>query len=399
MIGSSIGSYRIVRLLGSGGTGSVYEGEHQTSRQSVAIKVLNAASAESPAAVARFLNEAHVVNSIKHPRLVEILEVGRQPDGPPFLVMELLTGQTLRQRLDSHGAGTPGAGRVRLPLDFALRCAQQIAQGLAAAHGKHVIHRDLKPSNVMLLLAADGAESIKLLDFGLAKLNEPDEEQALTQTGTLMGTPAYMSPEQCRSACSVTDRSDVYSLGVLLYELLIGERPFVGASDFAVIYQHLTAPPPDPRARVPDLPEGLARLVLRMLAKAPAERPSAQEVASGLARTLGVPSSAALPLFFPDANAAQPDEVQRESHTGPGRRVILWSVMLLGLGSGLLATVLHLRRAAPLPSPSVPPAEPIRPTLPAVVTPAPAAPALSAPASEPSQRRQRGTRPVPKKRR
>ena len=168
------------------------------------------------------------------------------------------------------------------------------------------------------------------------------------------------------------------------------ERPFVGASDFAIIYQHLTAPPPDPRARVPALPEGLARLVLRMLAKAPTERPSAQEVASALARLLGVPSSAALPLLLAEAAPTEPAAAPREPGKPTERRTVLAAVALLSLGGGLLAAVLLLRRTAPLPPRAAPPAEPVQPPAPPPVPPPP--PTHTPPKAEPPLRQKRGNR-------
>lgn len=288
---SKIGAYKIVRLLGKGGMGNVYEAVNEQIQRRAAIKVLHAHFAENPQVVQRFLNEARAVNIVKHRCLVDVYEFGQLEDGAAYIVMEYLDGETLHERL-WHAGG-------RLPTDLVIRYGRQIALALAAAHTKGIIHRDLKPANIMLVEDPEtGAKDwIKVLDFGLARVREPGdgEEGRLTQTGMVMGTPSYMSPEQVRSARSVVDKSDVYALGVMLYEMVSGQKPFIANSDAEVMFMHMSAQPKPLQSLIPGLQPGLYDLIGRMLRKKPEERPSASEVASGLARVSGLQSATGLP--------------------------------------------------------------------------------------------------------
>jgi serine/threonine protein kinase len=216
------GNYRVVRQLGEGGMGVVFEALHEEIGKRAAIKVLHTAYSKDPQISARFLTEARAVNLVQHPGLVSIFEFGRTPDGAAFLVMEFLEGETLRERVHRLG---------RLAVADARRIARQIAGALAAAHEKNVVHRDLKPENVMLIPEPElpGGERAKVLDFGVAKVAQGSAAGA-TQAGAFLGTPAYMAPEQCLSAASVDDKADVYALGVMLYETHHGAFPVENAA-------------------------------------------------------------------------------------------------------------------------------------------------------------------------
>ncbi len=274
--------------------GRVYEAINEQIQRRVAIKILHSQFAENPLVVQRFLNEARAVNIVKHRCLVDIYEFGQLEDGSAYIVMEYLDGDTLHERLWKQGG--------KLPMDMAVRYARQIALALAAAHAKGIIHRDLKPANIMLVEDPETGSHdwIKVLDFGLARVHEPSEGGRLTQTGVVMGTPAYMSPEQVRSARSVVDRSDVYTLGVILYEMLSGQKPFVSSSDAEMMFMHMSTAAPSLSEVAPEMPQALVDLLARMLSKNPAERPAATIVASTLARLVGVATSTAMPVISPD---------------------------------------------------------------------------------------------------
>jgi serine/threonine-protein kinase len=266
MIGEQFGNYRAIELLGEGGMGAVYLAEHPGIGRRVAVKVLHKNYIRDDQLLARFLNEARAANAIRHPNIIEILDSGVIADGTPFLVMELLEGESLGTRLRRTGA---------LPVATALDFAYQTASALGAAHKKGIVHRDLKPDNLFVIPDSHDTERerIKVLDFGIAKLQQgPSSDSVKTRTGTLMGTPIYMSPEQCRGTRAVDHRSDMYSLGVILYEMLIGQPPFVSEGFGELVNMHLNVAPPSPRAHRPEIPAALDALVLKMLAKSPDDR-------------------------------------------------------------------------------------------------------------------------------
>jgi serine/threonine protein kinase len=274
---SQIGDYRILRLLGQGGMGSVYEAVKLSIDRRVALKFLHADTARHQDAIKRFLNEARASSRIEHPSIIEVSDASQASDGTPYLVMEFLPGESLAARLRQvHGA------KQRLPLLKALQVAWQTADALVAAHAKGIIHRDLKPDNLMLVAdpVAPGKERVKLLDFGIAKLTqEITAAQPMTANNQLLGTPMYMSPEQCRSAASVDDKSDVYALGVVLYEMLAGRPPFLADQMAQFITQHLFEAPPPLAAAAHEVPPEISRLVHRMLAKDKDARPAMREAA------------------------------------------------------------------------------------------------------------------------
>jgi serine/threonine protein kinase len=258
--------------------GAVLEAVQEPIGRRVAVKVLHRKYAQEPLITARFFNEARAVNLIDHPGIVQVSDYGQLPDGTAYLVMEFLKGETLNQR----------AKRGALSLPEIVRIARQIGAALAAAHEKNVFHRDLKPDNIMIIPEQDaetpGRERVKLLDFGIAKVVTDEEEAAhapKTATDVVMGTPRYMAPEQCRGGVTVDGKADVYSMGVLLFELLVGKPPFSGASG-EVLAKHIYETPPPLRDLAPHVPEELTKLIHRMLAKKREERPSMQEVQTAL---------------------------------------------------------------------------------------------------------------------
>lgn len=274
-----IGPYRIVRELGAGGMGKVFEAIHETIARRVAIKVLLADFAKHPEVTARFFNEARAANLIDHPSIVQVSDFGHLSDGTAYIVMELLKGESLSSRLKRHGGC--------LPVSQALSLAWQIAEALAAAHACGIVHRDIKPSNIMLVPdpVAPGGERAKLLDFGIAKLGgENPTERVRTSTGAMLGTPLYMSPEQCRGAGTVDDKSDVYSLGVMFYEMLAGRPPFIAEGQGELIGQHLYEEPPALQSLAPAVPAPVCALVHRMLLKDRTARPRMNEVTQEIKR-------------------------------------------------------------------------------------------------------------------
>ena len=271
MIGTSIGNYQIQRLIGEGGMGKVYLAEHPAIGRQAAVKVLTPSDASDPQIVSRFITEARAANSIRHPNIVDIYDSGVLEGGTPYIVMEFLDGETLKDAL----------ARGPLPLEDAFDWGCQIAEALAAAHAHDVVHRDLKPEN--LFLVADprrlGKKQIKVLDFGIAKLQHRTLGQVhKTRTGALLGTPLYMSPEQCMSQKDIDARTDIYSLGVILYEMVTGSRPFDGDGVYAVISMHINDLPVPPTQLRPNLPVELEAIILQALAKSPDARQESMAV-------------------------------------------------------------------------------------------------------------------------
>jgi serine/threonine protein kinase len=279
-IGQTLGQYRIEAPLGSGGMGQVYRGVHRLLNRPAAIKVMQVHLAANPDFRARFLREAQSAAALKHFNIVEIYDFGEQ-DGHLYLVMELMTDGSLHTLL-RRTTGQP------LPLALGLDLVQQAAKGLAAAQALHMVHRDIKPDNLLLNRlseAGQGGEQyvLKISDFGLARL----AESGLTNTGVPMGTLAYMSPEQCQSK-KLDGRSDLYSLGIVFYEVVTGYKPFQ-INDFSeALDKHVNVPPKPPREMRPYLPPGLEEIILRCLAKKPEERyATGTELVSALQRVLG----------------------------------------------------------------------------------------------------------------
>ena len=268
MIGTRLNNYEIVSLLGEGGMGMVYLARHPYMGRRAAVKVLRPELLHDKSLVARFMEEARATNAIQHPNIIDIIDVGLLPETQtPYLMMEFLDGESLAHRLQ--------ASRILSARD-AVDIACQTAAALAAAHACHIIHRDLKPDNLYLLAdpSLPSGSRVKVLDFGIAKLRgDMRARSAQTKSGILMGTPFYMSPEQCRGfAAGLDHRSDIYSLGIIVYEMLCGQLPFVSDGVGDLLVRHITEPPASLRTKVPTIPESLDGVVLRALAKDPADR-------------------------------------------------------------------------------------------------------------------------------
>ncbi|HUQ03996.1 MAG TPA: protein kinase [Kofleriaceae bacterium] len=277
MLGQSLGSYTIERELGRGGMGAVYAAVHGLLGRRAAVKVLLPELSRNQDHVQRFFNEARAATAINHPSIVEIYDFGWSPDGSAYIVMELMDGESLSARLRRLR---------RLPVANALTVARQIANALAAAHKAGIVHRDLKPDNVFLVpdIEVAGGERVKLLDFGIAKL-AADGGVSRTTTGAIMGTPLYMSPEQCEGARQVDHRTDLYALGCILFEMITGRVPFVHEGVGGLIGMHLYVAPPELRSLAPEAPAEVEAIVARLLAKKPDERfQTADELSAALAR-------------------------------------------------------------------------------------------------------------------
>ncbi|HEY0515216.1 MAG TPA: protein kinase [Thermoanaerobaculia bacterium] len=257
LLGQMIGSYEILEILGGGGMGVIYKGRDARLARTVALKFLPPELTRDPESKERFVQEARAASSLDHPNLCTILEMGETPDGRLYLAMPCYDGETLRRRIE----------RGPLPTAEAVDLATQIARGLSKAHRSGIVHRDVKPANV--IVTADGV--VKILDFGLAKLAGSAALPQGSQAGSSAGTPAYMSPEQARGD-EVDARTDLWSLGVVLYEMLAGRRPFRGEREQAVVYAILNERPEPLRELRPEVPAELARIVERLMAKEPAAR-------------------------------------------------------------------------------------------------------------------------------
>ncbi|HET8845283.1 MAG TPA: FHA domain-containing serine/threonine-protein kinase, partial [Ktedonobacteraceae bacterium] len=283
-IGQTLGQYHLETLLGTGGMGQVYRGVHKLLDRPAAIKVMLPNFASKPQFRARFLQEAKAAAALRHPNIVEIYEFGEQ-NGILYLVMELLNDGSLHSLLGQQNGQT-------LPLPLALDLGSQIAEGLAAAHHQQLIHRDIKPANLLLRNQPDalpGREQylLKISDFGLARLIESNIE-SITATGALMGTLAYMSPEQFIPNKQIDGRADIYALGVVLYEMITGYPPFQIARITDALEKHMNVLPPPPRSIRPELPPLVEEIVLRCLAKKPEDRfASGKALSTALQNVLG----------------------------------------------------------------------------------------------------------------
>ncbi len=397
------GEYRLLRKLGEGGFGAVYEAEHPLLKRRAAVKVLHRVADQDSDAVQRFISEAQAVNQIRNRHIVDVFSFGKLSDGRHFYVMDLLDGEPLDRWLKQTG---------RMSVSTALQLLSPLADALDLAHGAGIVHRDLKPQNIFLAWDPNGDTVPKLLDFGMAKLL--GESTVHTVSGTPIGTPLYMSPEQARGD-KVDQRSDVYALGVLCFELLTGQLPFTGDTTVAVLMAHIIQATPRPSEACAELSPLLDGPLMRMLDKDPEQRPASAGAAIAALRAAAVQAGFELsdgPLHLPrpdptisgeqargepdtlldDGAPTEPDPAAAVSGSAGARPLWPFALGLVVLGAALGVAV--LRGAAPESTPESPPREQAPsvalPTTPAVVVPSAAASeaalpeASAAPSASPS---------------
>jgi serine/threonine-protein kinase len=395
------GRYEITGELGRGSTGIVWGARDTETGERVAVKILHDSLVPSPPVRKRFHREAASARALAHPHSVRVLGDGVTPDGADFLVMEHLDGHTLAAELDAAGA---------LPQLRAIRIAAQVLDAAAEAHRRGIVHRDLKPGNVMLVARDDGADDVKVCDYGLAKAVEAGGEDGVaasfaTIQGVLCGTPAYMSPEQARGE-DLDGRTDLYAVSVMLFRMVVGRLPFEERTPVDVISAHLNATPPRPRALRPEIAPALENVILRGLAKNRRERPASAEVYRAdllqIERDLvrdqkaGVTSSWVDETVQSDGPAPRP-LARKEARPRP--RLGLLVALLLGAAAGAAGMLVRAPRETTVPAASVAqlppappvPAEPARP--PATATPAPDV--VAHPAAAPKKRHTDAPRPQP----
>ena len=276
MVGETVGSYRITEEVSAGGMGTVYRAEHTLIGRVAAVKILHPELSGNRDIVNRFFNEAKATTTIKHPGIVEVFDFGYMPSGHAYLVMELLEGQALSHRIIARGPVVEAEAALLM---------RGVCSALAAAHAKGIVHRDLKPDNIFVVPDPDSplGERTKILDFGIAKLTDVGLAGTATKTGAVMGTPTYMSPEQCRGTGKVDQRADLYSIGCMLYELVSGRPPFINPGAGELIGSHLFVEP-EPLSQHVTVTAQFEQLVMSLLAKKPELRvQTAIELAQRLA--------------------------------------------------------------------------------------------------------------------
>ena len=394
------GRYRVVRKLGDGAMGAVYEAENVLIRRHVAIKVLHPHVAERADALRRFEREAQAAGRIGSPHIVEVLDMGELEGGARFLVMELLEGTTLAQRIREAG---------RLSAEEAASLVLQLLAGLSAAHAADIVHRDLKPANVFLAQSGAGAEFVKILDFGVSKFAAAGDDMAATGGGLVLGTPFYMSPEQAKGTRHIDHRSDLYAVGVILYECVTGKVPFEAETLNELIFRIVLEAPPPVESIVPDLDPAFVAILRKAMAREVGDRfQTAREMHDALAHWLA-PDRARVGLDTSSALlwAAVPPR-QRGRRTTGERAVVLGLLATLAAGGvtlfavrpwhdgGAASVPLSARpavAAAPVstgdaPSPSADPSTSASSALPAApsVAAATAHPKASRPATPPRQK-------------
>ncbi|HEY4187366.1 MAG TPA: serine/threonine-protein kinase [Polyangia bacterium] len=388
-VGKTIGNYKVVQQIGEGGMGVVYLAEHPVIGRKVAIKLLHGSFARDSETVARFFNEARAIHMIAHPNIVEILDFGQTTDGQPYFIMEFLLGQSLADRI----ARGPMA-----PVD-ALAIVTQICDALQAAHDKNIVHRDLKPHNVYLI-GAEAKPTVKILDFGVAKMttgwNTADSggQSVKTRTGSLMGTPLYMSPEQCRGSGKLDHRTDIYSLAVILFEMISGHPPFMAEGVGELFAKHMLEPPPSLAEVAPRTPPQIVRAVMRALSKdledryptmrafaealsgrdvamSPPGSPRPRVAASQIATFSGAhPTSAGRPPEEATTLSSAVAQLFEETQTVPKRSYKGFAVALIvgAIFAGGGVVMLRQRQDPPKiveAAPPPPPPEPVKPPPPA----------------------------------
>src|SRR5262245_46420171 len=258
------GKYKIVRVIGEGGMGAVDEGENVRIRRRVAIKVLHAGVASNTEMVQRFEREAQVAGTVGNDHILEILDLGTLPSGERYMVMEFLDGETLTDRIKARG---------RLAPKEAIVLVRQVLAGLGAAHTSGIVHRDLKPDNIFILTQKAGQRDfVKIIDFGISKFSEQGATSRMTRTGALMGTPHYMAPEQATGSADVDRRTDIYALGIILYEAVTGRLPFKAETFNQLLFEIALAKIIPARELVPDLDPAVDSIIMKASARDPAHR-------------------------------------------------------------------------------------------------------------------------------
>jgi len=389
VIGRTVGNYVVKEKIGEGGMGAVYLAEHPRIHRLVAIKVLLPEYSKNPQVVARFFNEAKAANEIHNDHIIDIIDFGELADSGSYIIMEWLDGKSLSASLAQGAFGVARAVHV----------ARGIGRALAAAHASGIVHRDLKPDNIFLVTRNEDPDFVKVLDFGIAKLMQPETAagpDVKTKTGSLIGTPSYMSPEQCRGAV-VDHRTDIYALGVLLYQMLTGELPFRAEGLGELLLQHMTVAPRPLRELRAEIPQPVERAVLKALEKNPEQRfqtvDALLEALDGVltgkhavaAERPTLPGNAA-PQNNQDTlgNAAAEAVSSTVSRKRPG--AIIGVASLLAAAAVAAFAVVHYRGAGatdvPAPAPNPPTAS--TPNPPAANLPAPNLPTANAPAPQPT---------------
>ncbi len=377
--------------------GTVYLAEHALLGRRAAIKLLHPRYSHDASSVERFFNEARAATSIADPGIVQIFDFGYH-ETTAYIVMEFLQGESLGTRLARLG---------RLPAGDVLRLARQLALSLFATHQRGVIHRDLKPDNIFIVGDAEvaGGERTKILDFGIAKLTDDDRDRIRTQTGMMMGTPTYMSPEQCRGLGQLDHRADIYSLGCVIFHLLTGRVPFEAAGTGDLIVAHLQETPPAPSQLVPLTP-AVDALVARCLAKSPGDRfATMRALAAALDDALRVMAPTGIDLARLTPMPAMSPAAPTIRDPAPRRR---WPLALVAVAAIAGAIILALSlRSTPVPASEPPPPPPAKPIASVVASP-PAPPpdaaiaadaaadaAITRPAAHPHPPRTLPTKPGP----
>jgi serine/threonine protein kinase len=312
------GKYRIDDKIDEGGMGCVYRATHVLMEKVIAVKVLHPALAADDKIVARFTREAKAASRISHPHAINVTDFGESENGVVYLVMEYLPGRTLKDIVRSGGPMT---------LARTVEIVRQVSGALDAAHAEGVVHRDLKSDNIMLQ-EATGGDWAKVLDFGIAKIQQTERsihetDPGLTAPNLIIGTPQYMSPEQCSQASDIDARSDIYSFGVIIFEMLTGHVPFSGDSPTGIMMKHIQQPPPSVLDERRDLPEGVGRVVARALAKRPADRfQTAGELSAALAEAAAeapAASAAAAAVILDTDRIGSPTSPNEPARTTVGR--------------------------------------------------------------------------------
>jgi serine/threonine-protein kinase len=381
VIGNVIGNYVVKAKVGEGGMGTVYLAEHPRLGRKVAIKVLHSELNRNPEFVSRFFVEAKAATEIGSDHIVGVLDFGELPDGTPYLILEWLEGHSLGQVL---------LAEKKLSLVRAIHIMRGVARALGAAHAMGIVHRDLKPDNIFLVRKEDDPEFVKVLDFGIAKLMPHGNEQLRikTETGALIGTPQYMSPEQCRGADKVDQRTDIYALGVIFYEMVTGRLPFVAAGLGDLLIAHMTETAPSLRSIDPNIPAAVDEAIATALAKTPEQRfqkidafvdaLSEAWTSSGPIRTGVMPVAAGVDVTRSPQSTLTRTAAQMVVAEPPARArstVALVGVVVAALAVVGLVAWRGARRevaapiVAPAPAVAVPSSPPVMPT--SVTTPPP----------------------------